>query len=475
VSVLLLVLRLLLAGVFAVAGLAKLADRAGARDAATGFGLPARLTGAVAVGLPLAELATAAALVPAATATAGAIGALVLLLTFCAAIANAMRQGRAPDCHCFGTLHSAPAGPATLARNAGLAAAAAVVLAGTPTSPTDWLGELTAPERAAILVAAFAVVVAAGSAWIAWQLLRAHGRLLRRLERLEAPDAPGEPAPAFTLPAVRGGTVSLDRLRRGGAPVLLVFSDPGCGPCRALMPEVARWQRELAGRLTVAVVSAGEAAATRAEADAHGLRDVLLSPDRAVAGAHAARGTPAAVLIGADGRRRGAVAAGQPAIEALVRSVTGGAPAPAPALEVVPSRRLPTPGPSVGDAAGPIDLPTLDGGRFALAGRPTLFVSWNPGCGFCRKLVAPLRDAIAAAGASAPEVVLLARGAADANRELDPPGIVALDSDTAVAQRLGSAGTPIGVLVDEHGRIAAGPAVGADATLALLRAPVPVG
>jgi thiol-disulfide isomerase/thioredoxin len=352
---------------------------------------------------------------------------------------------------------------------------AAAVLAGTPRSPVAWLGDLTGPERAAILVAAAAVLVAAVSAWIAWQLLRAHGRLLRRIERLESADAPGDPAPAFALPALRGGTVTLDRLRRPGAPVLLVFSDPGCGPCRALMPEVVRWQRELAGRLTVAVVSAGEPAAVRAEADAHGLREVLLSPDRAVAGAYAAHGTPSAVLIGADGRRRGEVAAGQAAIEALVRSVTGTA--PAPALEVVPSRRLPTPGPNVGDAAGTIDLPTLDGGRFVLGERPrpTLFVSWNPGCGFCRKMVEPLREAIAGAGDGAPEVVLLARGEVDANRSLDPPGIVALDADATIAQRLGSSGTPIGVLVDERGRIAAGPAVGADAALALLREPTPVG
>jgi hypothetical protein len=180
------------------------------------------------------------------------------------------------------------------------------------------------------------------------------------------------------------------------------------------------------------------------------------------------------VLIGADGHRRGDAAAGQAAIEALVRSVAGAA--PAPALEVVPSRRLPAPGPNVGDPAGPIDLRTLDGDRFALSGRTrsTLLVSWNPGCGFCRKLVEPLREAIARSGAAAPEVVLLARGAVEANRALDPPGVVALDADGSIAQRLGASGTPIAVLVDESGRIAAGPAVGADAALALLREPAPV-
>jgi thiol-disulfide isomerase/thioredoxin len=476
---LMLVLRLLLAGMFAVAAAAKLVDRRGAREAAAGFGVPAALTAAVAVALPLAELAVAALLVPTGTARAGAGGALVLLLAFCAAIAVAIARGRVPDCHCFGALHSAPAGPATLARNAALAAVAGAVLSAAPLSATAWLGDLTAPERAAVLVAAAALALAAGCAAIAWQLLRAHGRLLQRVERLERgadPVAVGEPAPAFTLPGLHGRDVSLRSLQAAGAPVLLVFSDPGCGPCRALMPAVAEWQRRLAGRLTVAVISAGERERVQAEAAEHGLRDVLLSPDRAVAGAYAARGTPAAALIGADGLRRGEVAAGQSAIEALVRTVTG-----APVVQVVPPkpkpkpRPVPTPGPSVGEAVPAIDLPTLDGGRFELARRtgPTLLVSWNPGCGFCRKMVEPLRAALAADGIA--QVVLLARGESDANRALDPPGIVALDADGAVAQALGAAGTPIGVLVDERGRVAAGPAVGADAALALLREPTPVG
>jgi peroxiredoxin/uncharacterized membrane protein YphA (DoxX/SURF4 family) len=483
VSAVLLVLRLLLAGVFAVAGVAKLFDRKGARAAADGFGLPAAFAAPIAIGLPLVELAIAVVLIPAATARAGAFAALVLLASFCVGIANAMLRGRAPDCHCFGALHSAPAGPATLARNAGLAAAAAGVLVGTPISPTAWLGGLTSAELTAVLVAAGALALAAASATIAWQLLRAHGRLLRRIERLEGAGEPaaGVPAPAFTLPSLDGRTVSLERLRAAGAPVLVVFTNPDCGPCRTLLPTVARWQRELTGRLTVALISGGDAARMRSEADAHGLRDVLLSPDREVARAYEATGTPAAVLVGADGLRRGDIATGPPAIEALVRSATGipaapPAPSPAPALEVVPSRRIPTPGRGVGERAGAIDLPTLDGGRFVLGERerPTLLVSWNPGCGFCRKMVEPLREALAAAGADAPDVVLLARGEIEANRALDAPATLALDADGSIAGSLGAAGTPIGVLVDARGRIAAAPAVGADATLALLREPSPV-
>jgi uncharacterized membrane protein YphA (DoxX/SURF4 family) len=109
-----LIARLLLAGVFAVAGLAKLADRSGSRQAVTGFGLPSSLAGSLSILLPLAELAVAAALIPTSTALWGAIGALALLLVFLVGIGINLARGRKPDCHCFGQLHSAPAGWKTL-------------------------------------------------------------------------------------------------------------------------------------------------------------------------------------------------------------------------------------------------------------------------------------------------------------------------------------------------------------------------
>jgi Methylamine utilisation protein MauE/Family of unknown function (DUF6065) len=68
---------LLLASVFVVAGAAKLADREGSRRALADFGVPTTLATPLGVLLPLAELAVAAALIPAATAWWGAAGALV--------------------------------------------------------------------------------------------------------------------------------------------------------------------------------------------------------------------------------------------------------------------------------------------------------------------------------------------------------------------------------------------------------------
>src|ERR1700691_479260 len=124
----LLLVRLLLSATFALAGITKAADPAGARQSILDFGAPASLAGPVARLLPLAELACAIALLLAASAVWGAVGALALLLLFIAAICISLARGRRPDCHCFGQLHSAPVGWTTLARNAVLCAMAGLVI-----------------------------------------------------------------------------------------------------------------------------------------------------------------------------------------------------------------------------------------------------------------------------------------------------------------------------------------------------------
>src|SRR5450759_4496929 len=109
----LLAARLLLAVVFGVAGLAKLAGLANlaGRDrssqALVDFGVPAALARPLGLLLPLAELAVAVALISAAWAWWGALGAFALLLIFVVAIGINLAQGRRPDCHCFGALYSA--------------------------------------------------------------------------------------------------------------------------------------------------------------------------------------------------------------------------------------------------------------------------------------------------------------------------------------------------------------------------------
>src|SRR5580693_3836999 len=136
----LVVARLCLAAVFFVAGVAKLADRSGTRQALADFDVPRRLVGPLLLILPAAELAAGTALVFPTTARWGAAGSLVLLALFIVGLTRVLRRGEAPDCHCFGQMHSKPASWTTVARNFALALPAAyVALAGPGPSLTSWV------------------------------------------------------------------------------------------------------------------------------------------------------------------------------------------------------------------------------------------------------------------------------------------------------------------------------------------------
>src|SRR5438105_12312351 len=165
-SLLLLFARLLLCAVFLVAGLAKLADLAGSRQAMRDFGVTSKLADVFGVFLPLAELAVAVALIFPLTVWWGAVGALVLLLIFVAGIGYNLALGRTPDCHCFGQLHSAPAGWSTLIRNLVLALIARLVVGfgrgNTGAGVLELLAQITISKRLEMLVASLVVALLIG-------------------------------------------------------------------------------------------------------------------------------------------------------------------------------------------------------------------------------------------------------------------------------------------------------------------------
>ena len=320
---LLLAARMLLAAVFAVAGVAKLLDQPGSRRSLVGFGVPNTAIPAIAVLLPLAELAIAAALVPVDSARWGALAALLLLLCFVAGIANAMRGGgQAPNCHCFGQLHSAPAGWPTLTRNALLAALAAfVVIDGPGPSLTAWVSDRSAAELVAVATSAAAIVLAA----LLVRVYRERGSVLRdladaqtKLAGLPAGLPVGTAAPDFALPDLDGEIHTLESLCARGRPVVLLFVSQGCGPCEGMFPEIGNWQRTLGDQLTIAVLTQGDAAGNRPTAEKHGIA-MLLQEDNDVLSAYRISGTPSALVVTPDRRIASSAVASQIAIEPLVR------------------------------------------------------------------------------------------------------------------------------------------------------------
>jgi peroxiredoxin/uncharacterized membrane protein YphA (DoxX/SURF4 family) len=338
----LLIARLLLALVFALAGAAKLADRRGSKQAIVDFGVPAALASSLGILLPLAELAVAAALMPASTAWWGAVGALVLLSVFVVGIGINLARGHKPDCRCFGQLHSSPAGWNTLARNAALAAVASFVVwqgyHGAGPSAVSWLGAPSTAQLVAFIGGLGVLGLLAGQWWFMLHLLRQNGRLLARLEVLEgrliasgvAPSSndaaaqppqglpTGSPAPDFALSGLHGERLTLDSLLASGKPVMLLFTDPNCGPCTEMLPEIGRWQEEHAQKLAISLISGGDLEENRTKASEHGLRDVLLEENWEVSDKYEVHGTPSAVLVEPDGKIGSFVAGGGEAIRALL-------------------------------------------------------------------------------------------------------------------------------------------------------------
>ena len=98
----LLIIRLVLFAVFALAAVGKFLDLRGAEKAVKDFGTPEEFAKTFAIALPFAEIVFAFCFLFVSTSWVGAIGGLILLLSFTGGMIWQMAQGNAPDCHCFG-------------------------------------------------------------------------------------------------------------------------------------------------------------------------------------------------------------------------------------------------------------------------------------------------------------------------------------------------------------------------------------
>ena len=309
----LLAARLLLAALFVIAAVGKLADLTGTRAMLARFGVPASLRHPGSIALPLLELIAAVALIPAGTAAAGAVGAALLLTTFTFALARVLARGDEVDCNCFGSAGSRPVTRMTVARNLALLGLALLVVFagwGDPgPSAVAWIGDLDGTEAIGLAIAAVLAIACALNFAFSWQLMKQNGRLLATIEELRSADAgdagtglqPGDPVPGFDLAALGGGRLQLDALLQPGAGLTIVFSDPDCAACDPLLPAIGRLQADPSNPRPLVVISQGEIEGIRAKAGEHGLGPVLLQDDFAYAYSLGVGGMPAVVQIAADG------------------------------------------------------------------------------------------------------------------------------------------------------------------------------
>lgn len=233
--------RLILAGVFAVAGLAKIGDPAASVRAVRAYELlPDGLETLVGRGLPALEVALAVALLLGVALRAGAAIAAVLLTAFTIGVASAAARGLQIDCGCFGGGGATedPKYAMEIARDLGLLALALGLL---------WVGS----SRLAVGPRTPAAPRLDGAATrkarvLTQRHLEAQGRH-RRVQRLLAGGVVGAvllsgatgvaiaaataPAPPTAIPAgvtAAGGIMA----GRADAPrTLVVYADPQCPVC----------------------------------------------------------------------------------------------------------------------------------------------------------------------------------------------------------------------------------------------------
>jgi peroxiredoxin len=89
----------------------------------------------------------------------------------------------------------------------------------------------------------------------------------------------GTPAPSFRLPDLDGGTIALEDYR--GRRVLLVFTDPNCGPCEVLAPQLVRLYRQHRDDgLALLLVARGDIEENRRKAKEHGFEFPVVLQER---------------------------------------------------------------------------------------------------------------------------------------------------------------------------------------------------
>jgi peroxiredoxin len=363
-----------------------------------------------------------------------------------------------------------------------------------------WLSALSIYQLLGLIGGLIILGLLAAQWWFIFGLFRQNGRLLARLaaveERLiaagltptasqnESQTAVGLPvgasAPAFGLQDPQGEEVTLDSLLALGKPVVLLFTDPACGPCAELLPEIAYWQREYADELTISLISRGTADENLAESSEHGLTGVLLQEDREVFESYRAYGTPSAVLVRPDGTIGSTLVGGEEAIEHLVAQAAEvptwvpllpGTPATTEAADHGKAHPAAPRTRKVGEPAPFVELPDLAGNTVKLEqfrGKEILVLFWNLGCGFCQQMLPDLQEWEENSPEGVPELLVVSTGTKEANEEMRLGSPVVLDQGFSAGRAFGAVGTPSAVLIDAEGRVASEVAAGAPAVLELL-------
>lgn len=312
---------LLVAAVLVASAVGKLRDpaRAAAGFEALDVPRPLRAPGLVRAH-PWAEIVLAALLLVTSGPAGFAIAALALALmvVYLVLVARALRKPEDVDCGCFGSLGGQRITGMTVARNAWLTVLAGVGLLSvqdggsvvTRVSSLDSAG-------AWWLLAVFAAVLTVGLVLGVGGPGSAASDVGELRDDIEYEDYIRARIPAVAVTLADGSTTDLRRLSSERAQLLLYVSE-GCGSCRDVIAEVPRWRAAMPQIDIRLVVGLSPVASSLSKMDppvtAH-------DPDHLVRDTFGISGTPAALLLGADGLLAGGPVMGRPAVEELVTEI----------------------------------------------------------------------------------------------------------------------------------------------------------
>jgi len=483
-ELILLLVRLFLFGVFVVAGVGKLLDLEGSEKAVKGFGVPDSVAKPVSIFLPVVEIVIGVLLLFVGTSWIGAVFAFLLLSVFIVGMIVQMAQGNAPDCHCFGQIHSEPVGKASLIRNIGFAILSLLIVSQGPASQGYDLSTSSNDMLQAVLILGILVLVAVAVFYLK-KILEQQMEITRRIEVLElvsrdgahveregagspAESLPiGAPFPEFELADTRGKRLKFSDYRKTRVPLLFLFVSPDCGPCNALLPEIREWRKAHADKFKIVLVSSGSISAN---IEKFGEEDgILLQEKRELAEQVKARWTPTAIFVNGEGRIASHPAAGDTAIRELINKLqvedlgkehlyfsadeNGGVP-------VMIGEKIPEF--SMSDLKGqPITQETFKG-------KESLVVFFSMTCPHCVRMIEELKEWDKTKGADEPNLIVFSDGDADAHKELELDAPIILDKDYEFAGEIGMMGTPSGVLVNKKGEIVTETGIGASNIWALI-------
>src|SRR5450830_449818 len=234
---LLVLVPILVAAVFAASGLLKSADGAETVSFLRRLPLPGWLkTKIFAALIPPGELILAAALLLAGGGWFFAVCVATLAVALCY-LAIVLWAWRAPEeiaCNCFGSFSRAPVSARTVVRNGVLVMAAVVLVV---MGARGYPGLPATAERAN----------SAARSWV--PVLDPPSSLEEARARTE-----GMRVPPIELVSREGDIVYLDKLKKG-EDRLVFFIQAGCDACAAVMPLIPIWEAGLRGRIELIAVS----------------------------------------------------------------------------------------------------------------------------------------------------------------------------------------------------------------------------